>query len=140
MEPEVRNGDGLYAGREFTGKPALEMAPSDEAEKTAAAIAEAYERATQSWKAICWPRWPTMLYHWTGAPIGILRERSSGVTGVGRDITERKEGEQMLASETRVLEMMGSDAPLSAVLAEICPMIEGLSDGVLCSRPVAGGR
>ncbi|MGC3972880.1 MAG: PAS domain S-box protein [Nitrospira sp.] len=123
-----------YTREELEGKSALEMVPSDEAEKTAAAIREAYEKGYAELEGHLLAKdGRTMLYHWTGAPYRDLQGRVIGVTGVGRDITERKKVEQMLASETRVLEMMGSDAPLSAVLAEICLMIEGLSTGVLCS-------
>ena len=123
-----------YTREELQGKPALEMVPSDEAEKTAAAIREAYEKGYAELEGHLLAKdGRTMLYHWTGAPYRDLQGRVIGVTGVGRDITERKKVEQMLASETRILEMMGSDAPLSAVLAEICLMIEGLSSGVLCS-------
>jgi PAS domain S-box-containing protein len=123
-----------YTREELQGKPALEMVPSDEAEKTAAAIREAYENGYAELEGHLLAKdGRTMLYHWTGAPYRDLQGRVIGVTGMGRDITERKKVERMLASETRVLEMMGSDAPLSAVLAEICLMIEGLSNGVLCS-------
>ncbi|MCW5800271.1 MAG: PAS domain S-box protein [Nitrospira sp.] len=123
-----------YTPEELQGKSALEMVPPEEAEKTAAAIQEAYEKGYAELEGHLLAKdGRTMLYHWTGAPYRDLQGRVIGVTGVGRDITERKKVEQMLASETRVLEMMGSDAPLSAVLAEICLMIEGLSNGVLCS-------
>ncbi|ULA61433.1 MAG: hypothetical protein LZF60_330044 [Nitrospira sp.] len=123
-----------YTPEELQGKPALEMVPAEEAEKTAAAILEAYERGYAELEGHLLAKdGRTMLYHWTGAPYRDLQGRVIGVTGVGRDITERKKVEQMLASETRVLEMMGSDAPLSAVLEEICRMIEGVSNGVLCS-------
>ncbi len=123
-----------YTREELQGKPALEMVPSDEAEKTAAAIQEAYVKGYAQLEGHLQAKdGRTMLYHWSGAPYRDVQGRVIGVTGVGRDITERKKVEQMLASETRVLEMMGSDAPLSAVLAEICLMMEGLFSGVLCS-------
>ena len=123
-----------YTREELQGKPALDMVPADEAEKTAAAIREAYEQGYAELEGhLLTKDGRTMLYHWTGAPYCDLQGRVIGVTGVGRDITERKKVEQMLASETRVLEMMGSDAPLSAVLEEICRMIEGVSSGVLCA-------
>ena len=123
-----------YTREELQGKPALDMVPAEEAERTAAAIREAYEQGYAELEGHLLAKdGRTMLYHWTGAPYRDLQGRVIGVTGVGRDITERKKVEQMLASETRVLEMMGSDAPLSAVLAEICLMMEGLLDGVLCS-------
>ncbi len=123
-----------YTREELEGKPALDMVPADEAEKTAAAISRAYEAGYAELEGHLLAKdGRTMLYHWTGAPYRDAQGRVIGVTGVGRDITERKKVEQMLASETRVLEMMGSDVPLPVVLAEICLMIEGLSNGVLCS-------
>ncbi len=123
-----------YTRDELRGKPALEMVPPEEGKKTAAAIREAFETGyaeleghllTKDGRAI--------LYHWTGAPYTDLQGRVIGVTGVGRDIVERKKVEQMLAAEKRILELIGSDASLSTVLAEICLMIEGQSSGVFCS-------
>ncbi len=123
-----------YTRSELQGKPALEMVPPEEAGKTAAAIREAFDAGYAELEGhLLTKDGRAVLYHWTGAPYTDLQGRVIGVTGVGRDIVERKKVEQMLAAEKRVLELMGSDAPLAAVLAEICLMIEGLSNGVFCS-------
>ncbi len=123
-----------YTREELQGKPALEMVPAEEAEQTAAAIREAYAQGYAELEGHLLAKdGRTMLYHWTGAPYRDSQGRVIGVTGVGRDITERKSVERMLAAEKRILELIGSDAALPAVLAEICLMIEGQSSGVFCA-------
>ncbi|HEU4387871.1 MAG TPA: ATP-binding protein, partial [Blastocatellia bacterium] len=49
-----------------------------------------------------------------------------------RDITERKSAEELLAGQTRVLEMVARRAPLADVLLTLARLIEDNSDG-LCS-------
>lgn len=123
-----------YSSDELQGKSAFDMVPPEEAEKTASAIREAFENGYAELEGhLLTKDGRRFLYHWTGAPYTDLQGRVIGVTGVGRDIVERKKFERMLAAEKRILELIGSDAPLSAVLAEICLMIEGLSNGVFCS-------
>lgn len=123
-----------YSSDELQGKSAFDMVPPEEAEKTAAAIREAFENGYAELEGhLLTKDGRRFLYHWTGAPYTDLQGRVIGVTGVGRDIVERKKIEQMLAAEKQILELIGSDASLSAVLTEICLMIEGLSNGVLCS-------
>lgn len=123
-----------YAPIELSGKPALEMVPFDEAERTAAAIREAFETGYAELEGhLLTKDGRPIPYHWTGAPFTDLQGRVVGVTGVGRDMTERKQAERMLAAEKQILEMIGADTPLSDVLVALCRMIEGLSDGALCS-------
>lgn len=123
-----------YAPIELSGKPALEMVPLEEAERTAAAIREAFETGYAELEGHLLTKDGRMIpYHWTGAPFTDLQGRVIGITGVGRDISERKKAERILAAEKQILEMIGADAPLTDVLGTICRMIEELSDGALCS-------
>jgi two-component system, cell cycle sensor histidine kinase and response regulator CckA len=50
-----------------------------------------------------------------------------------RDITERKQAESVVASERQVLEMIATGATPPDVLAALCRVIEGRSEGMLCS-------
>ncbi len=88
-----------YTHDELLGKPALEMVPPTEAEQTSAAIRRAFEAGyaeleghllTKDGRAI--------LYHWNGAPFADLHGRIVGISGVGRDISERKQTEALLRS------------------------------------------
>jgi len=55
------------------------------------------------------------------------------VLGISRDITELKRNELLTTSQNRVLELLASGAPLSAILETICRSVEELAPGVLCS-------
>lgn len=123
-----------YAPIELSGKSALEMVPFDEAERTAAAIRRAFETGYAELEGHLLTKDGRMIpYHWTGAPFTDLQGRVIGITGVGRDVTERKKAEGMLSAEKVILEMIGADAPLPDVLVALCRMIESLSNGALCS-------
>ncbi len=123
-----------YTPIALSGKPALEMVPLEETERTAAAIREAFDTGYAELEGhLLTKDGRTIPYHWTGAPFTDLQGRVIGITGVGRDMTERKKAERMLAAEKQILEMIGADAPLPDVLVALCRMIEGLSDGALCS-------
>ncbi len=123
-----------YPPIELSGKPALEMVPFEEAERTAAAIREAFDTGYAELEGHLLTKDGRMIpYHWTGSPFTDLQGRVIGITGVGRDISERKKAERMLAAEKQILEMIGADAPLSDVLGTLCRMIEDQFDGALCS-------
>jgi PAS domain S-box-containing protein len=50
-----------------------------------------------------------------------------------KDITARKWAETVLAGEKRVLEMIARGSSLCSILDEVCLVVEGLSNGSLCS-------
>jgi PAS domain S-box-containing protein len=69
----------------------------------------------------------------TGRP---LRDSNGEVLGgvvVCRDITQIKEEEFFRAGQSRVLEMIAADAPLSQVLTELVLLMEGQAEGLRCS-------
>ena len=88
-----------YTRDELLGKPALEMVPSTEAEQTSAAIRRAFEAGYAELEGhLLTKDGRALLYHWNGAPFEDLQGRVIGITGVGRDITERKQTEALLRS------------------------------------------
>ena len=69
----------------------------------------------------------------TGRP---LRDASGELLGgviVCRNITRVKEEEFFRAGQSRVLEMIAADAPLSQVLSELVLLMEGQAEGLRCS-------
>ena len=69
----------------------------------------------------------------TGGP---LRDASGELLGgviVCRNITQVKEEEFFRAGQSRVLEMIAADAPLSQVLTELVLLMEGQAEGLRCS-------
>jgi PAS domain S-box-containing protein len=72
---------------------------------------------------------------WLHVNIAFIKEghQIKEVLGISRDITERKRNELLITSQNRVLELLASGAPLSAILETICRSVEELAPGVLCS-------
>jgi PAS domain S-box-containing protein len=72
---------------------------------------------------------------WLHVNIAFIKEghQIKEVLGISRDITERKRNELLTTSQNRVLELLASGAPLSAILETICRSVEELAPGVLCS-------
>jgi len=69
----------------------------------------------------------------TGRPLcGANGDLLGGVI-VCRDITQIKEEEFFRAGQSRVLEMIAADAPLSQVLTELVLLMEGQAEGLRCS-------
>ncbi len=53
--------------------------------------------------------------------------------GSVEDITEHKQTESLLVGQTRMLELLVNDAPLTQVLDVLCEMVEAHSEGLMCS-------
>lgn len=73
---------------------------------------------------------------WTRVNGRPLRGADGNVLGgviVCRDITEVKEEEFFRAGQSRVLEMIASDAPLADVLHHLVLLMEGQAEGLRCS-------
>lgn len=123
-----------YAPEELHLKPALEMVPLDEAQRTAEAIQRAFDTGYAELEGqLLTKDGRTIPYHWTGAPFTDLNGQVIGITGAGRDITVRRKTEQLLSGEKRILELIGANIPLSDILTEACRMIEEVVPGVSCS-------
>jgi serine phosphatase RsbU (regulator of sigma subunit) len=73
---------------------------------------------------------------WTrinGRPLRAANGELIGGVIVCRDITEAKEEEFFRAGQTRVLELIAEDAPLSEVLTNLVLLMEGQAEGLRCS-------
>ncbi len=53
--------------------------------------------------------------------------------GFVKDITEHKQTESLLLGQTKMLEMLVTEAPLADVLDVLCRMVEDHSDGLTCA-------
>jgi PAS domain S-box-containing protein len=67
------------------------------------------------------------------AAIPILWERAPAAQVIIRDITERKQGEALLAGEKRLLEMIATGVELKEILNALCLIIEEQRNGTLAS-------
>jgi PAS domain S-box-containing protein len=65
--------------------------------------------------------------------IPIIYERAPAAQVIIRDITERKQGEALLAGEKRLLEMIATGVDLKEILNELCLIIEEQRSGTLAS-------
>jgi PAS domain S-box-containing protein len=65
--------------------------------------------------------------------IPIIYERAPASQVIIRDITERKQGETLLAGEKRLLEMIATGVELKEILNELCLIIEEQRNGTLAS-------
>lgn len=65
--------------------------------------------------------------------IPIIYERAPAAQVIIRDITERKQGEALLAGEKRLLEMIATGVELKEILNALCLTVEGQRSGALAS-------
>ncbi len=65
--------------------------------------------------------------------IPIIWKRAPATQVIIRDITERKQGEALLAGEKRLLEMIATGVELKEILNALCLTIEGQRSGTLAS-------
>jgi serine phosphatase RsbU (regulator of sigma subunit) len=73
---------------------------------------------------------------WTrinGRPLRAANGEVMGGVIVCRDITEAKEEEFFRAGQSRVLELIAADAPLSEILTNLVLLMEGQAEGLRCS-------
>src|SRR5689334_102050 len=73
---------------------------------------------------------------WTrinGRPLRTANGEVIGGVIVCRDITEAKEEEFFRAGQSRVLELIAEDAPLSEILTNLVLLMEGQAEGLRCS-------
>ena len=82
-------------------------------------------------------------YLTTKAPLRDDNDYITGLIGIARDITERKQASRMLATQSEVLRMIALGVGLTEILARLCLLIEQQSAGALCSILLfdeAGGK
>ena len=74
--------------------------------------------------------------HWfsiSGEPLFDDSGTFKGYRGTGKEISERKQVEELHVGQAKVLEMIASGAPLTEVLASLVKVIESQSEGMLGS-------
>jgi PAS domain S-box-containing protein len=93
-----------YSPEELLNKPALAFVPAEERDRTASSIQQAFTEGyaeldgymlTKDLRAIP--------YHWTGALLKNSRGEPIGITGIGRDVSDKKRAEEELKQQRRRL-------------------------------------
>jgi len=93
-----------YSLEELLNKPALAFVPLEEQTRTAAAIQRAFvEGYAELDGQMLTKDLRTIPYHWTGALLKNAQGEPIGVTGVGRDVSEKKQVEKELTQQRRHL-------------------------------------
>ncbi|HEY6640207.1 MAG TPA: PAS domain S-box protein [Nitrospiraceae bacterium] len=93
-----------YSPEELLNKPALAFVPLEEQACTAAAIQRAFtEGYAELDGQMLTKDLRTIPYHWTGALLKNAQGEPIGITGVGRDVSEKKQVEKELTQQRRHL-------------------------------------
>ncbi len=93
-----------YSPEELLNKPALAFVPLEEQTRTAAAIQRAFtEGYAELDGQMLTKDLRTIPYHWTGALLKNAQGEPIGITGVGRDVSEKKKAEEELTQQRRHL-------------------------------------
>jgi PAS domain S-box-containing protein len=93
-----------YSQEELLNKPALAFVPLEEQTRTADAIQQVFtEGYAELDGQMLTKDLRTIPYHWTGAVLKDPDGRIIGITGVGRDVSDRKQVEEELRQQQRHL-------------------------------------
>jgi PAS domain S-box-containing protein len=92
-----------YSHEELLNKPALAFVPPEEQTRTAAAIQRAFTEGYAELEGYLFTKNRCAIpYHWTGALLKNSHGEPIGITGIGRDVADRKQAEEALrVSEER---------------------------------------
>ena len=92
-----------FSAEELKGKYVLDFFPEQDRISIAGAIKQAFEKGYAQTKGHLLKKDGTLVpYEWNGAPLNDQQGKVIGLIGVGRDITKRKQAEEVLqASEHR---------------------------------------
>jgi PAS domain S-box-containing protein len=92
-----------YSPEELLNMPALAFVPPEERVRTATAIERAFTEGYAELEGHLLTKEHRLIpYHWTGALLKNLRGESIGITGIGRDVSGKKQAEaELRASEER---------------------------------------
>jgi PAS domain S-box-containing protein len=138
-----------YSQEELLNKPALAFVPPEEQTRTAAAIERAFTEGYAELEGLLLTKDSrTIPYHWTGAALKGPQGQIIGITGVGRDVSEKKRAGAALAArghQQAVVAALGKSALAEMDLqrlfdeavgkvattleAEYCKVLELLPDG-----------
>ncbi|NOS81181.1 MAG: PAS domain S-box protein [Nitrospira sp.] len=96
-----------YSPEELLNMPALDFVPPDEQARTAAAIQRAFSEGYAELEGHMLTRDHRLIpYHWTGALLRNVQGEPIGITGIGRDISEKKREEEELYKFQEKLETL----------------------------------
>ncbi|MGH7184380.1 MAG: PAS domain S-box protein, partial [Nitrospiraceae bacterium] len=86
-----------YSPEELLNKPALAFVPPEEQARTAEAIQRAFTEGYAELEGLLLTKDLSIIpYHWTGALLKNAHGDPIGITGVGRDVSEKKRAEEKL--------------------------------------------
>ena len=93
-----------YSPEELLNKPALAFVPTEERDRTAAAIQRAFTEGYAELEGHMLTKgYRTIPYHWTGAALKNPQGKIIGITGIGRDVSDKKRAEEELQRQQRHL-------------------------------------
>ena len=93
-----------YSPEELLNRPALAFVPLEEQTRTAAAIARVFTEGYAELDGLLLTKdLRTIPYHWTGALLKNAQGESIGITGIGRDVSGKKQAEEELQQQRRHL-------------------------------------
>ncbi|MDO8357842.1 MAG: PAS domain S-box protein [Nitrospirota bacterium] len=93
-----------YSSKELLNMSALAFVPPEAAARTAAAIHRAFTEGYAELDGELLTKDRRLIpYHWTGALLKNLQGEPIGITGIGRDVTEKKRSEAALQQERQHL-------------------------------------
>lgn len=93
-----------YSPEELLNKPALAFVPPEEQTRTAAAIQQAFTEGSAELDGHLLTKEHRLIpYHWTGALLKDPHGEPIGITGVGRDVSDKKRAEEELRQQRRHL-------------------------------------
>src|SRR5712672_649351 len=129
----------LYGFDPEKGLPSFEeivqrMHPEDRGR--VAEIAERAARAGKDFEAlfrIVVPEGMTRYVHGFGHPVFNASGKPGEFVGILMDVTERRLAEALRDGESRILEMLARDAPLTEILEQLVRVVEAQFAGLLCS-------
>src|SRR5207245_4750796 len=108
-------------GETLKGEPLIDLLAEDDRAAFRAALAAGFEnRSFEVEGRLCGADGALLAYQWTGAPLTDEHDHVSGLTGVGRDVTERKRAEDILRqreSEMRQLQKIEAIGRLAGGVA-----------------------
>ena len=89
-----------YSPEELLNKPALAFVPPEEQTRTAAAIQRAFTEGYAELEGHLLTKEHRLIpYHWTGALLKNPHGEPIGITGIGRDVSDKKRTEEELQSQ-----------------------------------------
>ena len=93
-----------YSPEELLNKPALTFVPPEEQARTAAAIQRVFTEGYAELEGQLLTKEHRLIpYHWTGALLKNAQGEPIGITGIGRDVSEKKRAEEELQQQQRHL-------------------------------------